>query len=105
MAVDLGRRIDDISVASSTDLLDIAACHRILGQPVRGTWVSDHFGVTAYPKDSGPRSDALGMPSIDLDQTRRTRHRRHPPHISSNRRRMRPCPASWPAVAASICPR
>ncbi len=58
------------------------------------------IGTTAMRGSTGPpagrRSDALGMPSIDLDQTRRTRHGATHPTCHTNARSGPP----WPPRSA-----
>jgi endonuclease/exonuclease/phosphatase family metal-dependent hydrolase len=47
--IEPGRRIDYVLVRCSDHgpTLDIRSCERLFDRPVRGTWASDHFGVTA----------------------------------------------------------
>lgn len=47
--IEPGRRIDYVLVRCSGHgpTLDIRSCERLFDRPVRGTWASDHFGVTA----------------------------------------------------------
>jgi len=49
MPLELGRRIDYIMIRSGIHgaTLAVADCQRVLDEPVKGVWATDHFGVMA----------------------------------------------------------